>query len=87
MSFLFDKKTKNAMKWVWVFFSVVIILSMTLAFSGDPTGLFGGNSRDDTQNYDNLPEQTLPDASELIINSTSTSESADVEPVVIPQNQ
>ncbi len=34
MSFLFDKRTKKAIKWVWVLVSILIILSMVFVFSG-----------------------------------------------------
>jgi hypothetical protein len=34
MSFLFDKKTKKAIKWVWGAFAILIALSMIFAFSG-----------------------------------------------------
>lgn len=34
MSFLFKKKTKTVIKWVWGFFAVLIALSMLLAYSG-----------------------------------------------------
>ena len=34
MSLLFDKKTKNVIKYVWIGISILIIISMTLAFSG-----------------------------------------------------
>jgi len=39
MSFLFHKKTKTAIKWVWGVIAVVIILSMIFAYSGG-AGLF-----------------------------------------------
>jgi len=34
MSFLFSKKGKKAMKWVWIVLSVLIIISMVLVYSG-----------------------------------------------------
>ena len=34
MSFLFDKRTKKAMKWIWVVIATLIILSMIFAYSG-----------------------------------------------------
>ncbi len=38
MSFLFDKRTKKAMKWVWILVAVLIIFSMVatgfIGFSG-----------------------------------------------------
>jgi len=39
MSFLFDKRTKKAIKWVWVVIAGMIILSMVFAYSGG-TGMF-----------------------------------------------
>lgn len=33
MSILFDKRTKRAMKWVWIVIAVMIILSMVFVFS------------------------------------------------------
>lgn len=33
MSFLYDKKTKKAMKWVFIFFAILISISMIFAFS------------------------------------------------------
>jgi predicted nucleic acid-binding Zn ribbon protein len=34
MSLLYDKRTKKAMKWVWVVIAILISLSMIFAFSG-----------------------------------------------------
>ncbi len=34
MSFLFHKKTKTAIKWIWGVFAVIIIISMVFAYSG-----------------------------------------------------
>jgi hypothetical protein len=34
MSFLFDKRGQKAIKWVWITFATVIILSMVFAYSG-----------------------------------------------------
>ena len=34
MSFLYDKRTKKAIKWVWGVVAVLIILSMIFAYSG-----------------------------------------------------
>jgi len=34
MSFLYDKRTKKAIKWVWAVIAVLISLSMIFAFSG-----------------------------------------------------
>lgn len=34
MSFLFDKKTKSAIKWIWVVIAIAIIISMVLVYSG-----------------------------------------------------
>ena len=34
MSFLFRKKTKTAIKWIWSFFAILIALSMIFAYSG-----------------------------------------------------
>lgn len=34
MSFLYDKRTKNAIKWIWAVIAVLIILSMIFAYSG-----------------------------------------------------
>jgi len=34
MSFLYDKKTKKAIKWVWIIIAALIILSMVFAYSG-----------------------------------------------------
>lgn len=39
MSLLFSKKTKSAIKWIWVVIAVLIILSMLLVYSGG-TGVF-----------------------------------------------
>ena len=35
MSFLYDKRAKKAMKWIWIMIAVVIILSMVF------TGVIG----------------------------------------------
>ncbi len=32
--FLFDKKTRNVIKYIWGFFAIIIIFSMVFAFSG-----------------------------------------------------
>lgn len=58
MSFLFDKKTKNTMKWIWIFASIIIILSMTLVFSGGQ-GVFGGGGGG---HGGGPPQQQLPQA-------------------------
>jgi hypothetical protein len=34
MSILFHKKTKKAIKWIWGFFALLIIISMIFAYSG-----------------------------------------------------
>ncbi|MEN9921971.1 MAG: hypothetical protein RL097_247 [Candidatus Parcubacteria bacterium] len=34
MSFLFHKKTKTAIKWIWGVIAIIIILSMVFAYSG-----------------------------------------------------
>ncbi len=34
MSFLFDKRTKKAVKWIWVVLAVFIAISMIFAYSG-----------------------------------------------------
>ncbi len=33
MSFLFDKRTKRAMKWLWILVASIIILSMIFVYS------------------------------------------------------
>ena len=33
MSFLFDKKTRKAMKWVWGIFAVLIMVSMVILYA------------------------------------------------------
>jgi len=39
MSFLFSKRSKKAIKWIWGFFAILIIISMIFAYSGG-TGVF-----------------------------------------------
>ena len=39
MSFLFSKKTKTAIKWVWGVIAILIILSMIFVYSGG-SGIF-----------------------------------------------
>ena len=39
MSFLFEKKTKVAIKWIWIVLAGVIIISMIFAYSGGTGGL------------------------------------------------
>jgi len=39
MSFLFDKRTQKAVKWVWIVIATLIILSMVFVYSGG-SGLF-----------------------------------------------
>ena len=39
MSFLYHKRTKTAIKWVWVAIALVIIVSMIFTYSGG-TSLF-----------------------------------------------
>jgi hypothetical protein len=34
MSFLFQKKTKTAIKWIWSIFAILIAISMIFAYSG-----------------------------------------------------
>lgn len=33
MSFLYDEKTRKAMKWIWGVFAVLIIISMVLLYA------------------------------------------------------
>lgn len=40
MSFLYDKRTKKAIKWIWVVFAILIALSMIFAFSGGAGPMF-----------------------------------------------
>jgi hypothetical protein len=40
MSFLYNKRTKGIIKWVWVVFAILIIVSMIFAYSGGSGGLF-----------------------------------------------
>ena len=40
MSFLYDKRTKKAIKWVWILFAIIIALSMIFAYSGGAGALF-----------------------------------------------
>lgn len=40
MSFLYDKRTKKAIKWVWVTFAIIIAISMIFAYSGGSGVLF-----------------------------------------------
>ena len=40
MSFLFDKRTKSAIKWVWVGLAILIIVSMIFAYSGGTGSIF-----------------------------------------------
>jgi len=39
MSFLFHKKTKTAIKWIWGGIAILIILSMVFAYSGGVGGV------------------------------------------------
>ncbi len=39
MSLLFHKRTKKVVKYVWIVFSIIIILSMVVVYSGF-TGMF-----------------------------------------------
>jgi hypothetical protein len=39
MSFLFEKKTKTAIKWIWGVLALIIIISMVFAYSGGTGGL------------------------------------------------
>jgi hypothetical protein len=34
MSFLFSKRTKGVIKWIWAIFAALIILSMIFAYGG-----------------------------------------------------
>jgi len=34
MSFLFHKKTKTVIKWLWSFIAIIIAISMIFAYSG-----------------------------------------------------
>ena len=34
MSFLFDKRTQKAVKWIWIVIAALIILSMVFVYSG-----------------------------------------------------
>jgi len=39
MSFLFHKRTKSTIKWIWIVIAILIIISMVFAYSGG-TGSF-----------------------------------------------
>lgn len=39
MSFLFHKRTKSTIKWIWIGLAVIIIISMVFAYSGG-VGIF-----------------------------------------------
>ncbi|MFM2381453.1 MAG: hypothetical protein RLZZ76_220 [Candidatus Parcubacteria bacterium] len=41
MSFLFEKKTKTTIKWIWTLLAIIIIVSMIFAYSGGTAALFG----------------------------------------------
>lgn len=34
MSFLYNQKTKTAIKWIWAVIAVLIVVSMVLTYSG-----------------------------------------------------
>jgi len=34
MSLLYDKRTRKAMRWIFIFFAIIISISMIFAFSG-----------------------------------------------------
>lgn len=40
MSFLYDKRTRKAIKWIWATFAIIIALSMIFAYSGGAGSLF-----------------------------------------------
>jgi len=40
MSFLFDKKAKKAMRWIWAVLGILVIVSMVFLFSGGGGGVF-----------------------------------------------
>lgn len=40
MSILFSKKTKTAIKWIWIVIAVLIIISMIFAYSGGTAVFF-----------------------------------------------
>ncbi len=37
MSFLFQERTRKAIKWVWAVIALLIVLSMVFAYSGGPS--------------------------------------------------
>lgn len=40
MSFLYHKRTKAAMKWIWIVIAIIIAISMIFAYSGGSGALF-----------------------------------------------
>lgn len=40
MSFLYDKRTKKAIKWIWITAAIIISLSMIFAYSGGGGALY-----------------------------------------------
>lgn len=40
MSFLYDKRVKKGIKWIWIVIALVIALSMIFAYSGGTGALF-----------------------------------------------
>lgn len=87
MSFLFDKKTKNAMRGVWIVASVMIILSMVLVFSGGSQGAFAPPPTPQQQTESTAPENAIQ-AEDLIINAeTADGEEAELEVTPIPVSE
>ena len=65
--FLFTKRTKNVVKWFWIFFASIIILTMIFAYSGFAS--LAGTAQPVAQNT--IPPEVLADLEAQQNGSTS----------------
>lgn len=71
MSILFSKRSRGFIKWVWIIFAVLLILSMIFAFSGSDM-LFSSSNHTNIQNTPTDTLDTLPLEFETLDNLENT---------------
>lgn len=69
MSFLFHRKTKKAMQYIWMALSVIIILSMVITYTG-LSRISSTQTQQDTQTQD-TEQATAPSSAPTTASSTA----------------
>lgn len=87
MSFLFHKKTKQAIGWIWGIIAIIIIFSMVLAYSGGTAGLFSPQASVTPTSTETIPTASVDSSSTTIdLVGSSTASSTITVPVTVSSN-